>query len=52
MTNQTQKPNQKFNRTIELRDAQFTENEEKQKILEGYAVVFDKPTVLFEEYGI
>lgn len=46
------KPNQKFNRTIELREAQFSENEENQKVLEGYAVVFDKPTVLYEYDGI
>lgn len=61
MTNQTtttnpitteSKPNQKFNRTLELRDAQFSENEEKQKVLEGYAVVFDSPTVLYEYDGI
>ena len=61
MTNQNQtttnpttdkKPNQKFNRTIELREAQFSENEEKQKVLEGYAVVFDKPTVLYEYEGV
>lgn len=51
MTNQT-KTNQKFNRTVELREAQFSENEEKRKILEGYAVVFDKPTVLYECGGI
>ena len=49
---ETKKPNQKFNRTIELRDAQFSENEEKQKVLEGYAVVFDSPTVLYEYDGI
>ena len=48
--NQTteKKPNQKMNRTIELREAQFSENDEKQKVLEGYAVVFGSPTVLYE----
>lgn len=39
-------------RTIELREAQFSEDEEKRHILEGYAVVFDKPTVLYEYEGI
>lgn len=60
MTNQNQtttnpttdkKPNQKLNRTIELREAQFSE-ENDAKVLEGYAVVFDKPTVLYEYEGV
>lgn len=46
------KTNQKYNRTTEIRNAQFSENEEKQKILEGYAVVFDIPTVLYDYEGI
>ncbi len=49
---ETKKPNQKFNRTIEIREAQFSENENNEKILEGYAVVFDSPTVLYEYDGI
>lgn len=44
--------NQKLNRTIELRNAEFSQDEEKRKVLEGYAVVFDKPTVLWECGGI
>lgn len=43
------KKNQKFNRTTEIRDAKFSEDENKQKILEGYAVVFDSPTVIYED---
>jgi hypothetical protein len=45
------KPNQKFNRTVEIREAQFSE-ENDAKVLEGYAVVFDSPTVLYEYDGI
>ena len=54
-TNQkTEQPKniQKIKRTLELRDAQFTEDSENRKILEGYAVVFDKPTVLYEYCGV
>lgn len=49
---ETKKPNQKFNRTVEIREAQFSENENNEKVLEGYAVVFDSPTVLYEDDGI
>ena len=48
---ETKKPNQKFNRTVEIREAQFSE-ENDAKVLEGYAVVFDSPTVLYEYDGI
>lgn len=48
----TKTPNQKMTRTIELREAQVSENEEQRKVLEGYAVVFDTPTVLYEYDGI
>jgi HK97 family phage prohead protease len=48
---ETKKTNQKFNRTVEIRDAQFSE-ENDAKILEGYAVVFDSPTVLYEYDGV
>lgn len=51
-TPKNQNPNQKMTRTVELRDAQFSENEEQRKVLEGYAVVFDTPTVLYEYNGI
>ena len=50
-TTETKKTNQKFNRTVEIRDAQFSE-ENDAKVLEGYAVVFDSPTVLYEYDGI
>ncbi|MCD8025079.1 MAG: HK97 family phage prohead protease [Candidatus Gastranaerophilales bacterium] len=39
-------------RTIEIRETNFSQDEEQKKILEGYAVVFDCPTVLFEADGI
>ena len=48
---ETKKPNQKFNRTVEIREAQFSE-ENDAKTLEGYAVVFDSPTVLYEYDGV
>lgn len=46
------KTNQKMTRTLELREAQLSENEEKAKVLEGYAVVFDSPTVIWEDEGV
>lgn len=46
------KTNQKMKRTIELRETQYFEDENKSKVLEGYAVVFDSPTVLYEYEGI
>lgn len=51
-TQATKTPNQKMTRTIELREAQVSENDEQRKVLEGYAVVFDTPTVLYEYDGI
>lgn len=46
------KTNHKMKRTIELRETQYFEDENKSKVLEGYAVVFDSPTVLYEYEGI
>lgn len=52
-TNKTEtKINQKMTREVELRDAQIIEDDEQRKVLEGYAVVFDSPTVLYEYGGI
>ena len=44
------KPKQKMNRVVEFKN--LIESEEKPHILEGYAVVFDTPTVLCEVDGI
>lgn len=41
----------KLTRTLDLRSATITENEDK-KVLEGYAAVFDSPTILWEVGGI
>ena len=42
------KINQKMNRVVEFRNL----NESDENILEGYAVVFDSPTVLYEIDGV
>lgn len=47
-------PNQKMTRTVDLNinEVRSENDTEKEKILEGYAVVFDSPTVLYEYDGI